>query len=176
MLAQNGRVRGNATRATVPFLLKGLVVGSDGRALTPWFTRKPNGRLYRYYLPTRENKEYAGASGLPRLPASELESAVLEQVQRLLRAPDLVARVAAQTVDADPRLDEAQVTVAMTRLEPIWEQLFPAEQQRILRLLVEQVIVSPTDLEVRFRPNGIQALARELRPPSTLETREEALT
>lgn len=76
----------------------------------------------------------------------------------------------------DPSLDEAQVTVAMTRLEPIWEQLFPAEQQRILRLLVEQVIVSPTDLEVRFRPNGIQALARELRPPSTLETREEALT
>jgi len=176
MLAQNGRVRGNATRATVPFLLKGLVVGSDGRALTPWFTRKPNGRLYRYYLPTRENKEYAGASGLPRLPASELESAVLEQVQRLLRAPELVARVAAQAVDADPRWDEAQVTVAMTRLDPIWEQLFPAEQQRILRLLVEQVIVSPTDLEVRFRPNGIQALARELRPPSTLETREEALT
>ena len=61
----------------------------------------------------------------------------------------------------------------MTRLDAIWEQLFPAEQQRILRLLVEQVIVSPQDLEVRFRPNGLQALARELRPQPTAEAREE---
>ena len=69
ILARNPRVRANDTRARVPFLLKGLLQGSDGRALTPWFTRKKNGRLYRYYLPVRENKEHAGASGLPRLPA-----------------------------------------------------------------------------------------------------------
>ena len=87
ILDQNPRVRGNDTRARVPFLLKGLVQGSDGRALTPWFTRKKNGRLYRYYLPVRENKEHAGASGLPRLPAGELEAAVLEQMRRVLRAP-----------------------------------------------------------------------------------------
>ena len=31
-MATNGRVRGNATRATVPHLLKGLVFGNDGRA------------------------------------------------------------------------------------------------------------------------------------------------
>ena len=65
ILARNPRVRANDTRARVPFLLKGLLQGSDGRALTPWFTRKKNGRLYRYYLPVRENKEHAGASGLP---------------------------------------------------------------------------------------------------------------
>jgi len=35
ILAQNSRVRGNNTRARVPFLLKGIVVGIDGRALTP---------------------------------------------------------------------------------------------------------------------------------------------
>ena len=43
-------------------------------------------------------------------------------------------------------------------------QLFPAEQQRIVRLLIERVIVSPNDLEVRFRPNGIEVLALELQP------------
>ena len=36
------------------------------------------------------------------------------------------------------------------------------EQQRIVRLLIEKVIVSPNDLEVRFRPNGIEVLALEL--------------
>jgi site-specific DNA recombinase len=59
------------------FLLKGIVQGVDGRALALWFTRKKSGRLYRYYLPVRDNKEHAGASGLPRLLSAELEAAVL---------------------------------------------------------------------------------------------------
>jgi hypothetical protein len=63
----------------------------------------------------------------------------------------------------------------MTRLEAIWEQLFPAEQQRIVRLLIEKVIVSPNDLEVRFRPNGIEVLALELQPETVAETVEEAV-
>ena len=168
-------MRGNNTRARVPFLLKGILEGSDGRALTPWFTRKKNGRIYRYYLPVRENKEHAGASGLPRLPAAELEAAVLEQMRRILRAPDMVAGVAERAARLDPSLDEAQVTVAMTRMDAIWEQLFPAEQQRIVRLLIDKVIVSPNDIEVRFRPNGIEMLAMELRPEPVPESREEAL-
>jgi site-specific DNA recombinase len=79
------------------------------------------------------------------------------------------------TVRLDPTLDEAQVTVAMTRLDAIWEQLFPAEQQRIVRLLIEKVIVSPQDLEVRFRPNGIEVLELELQPEPDAETIEEAV-
>ncbi|MGH8566562.1 MAG: recombinase family protein [Gammaproteobacteria bacterium] len=164
ILATNGRQRGNTTRARVPFLLKGIAFGTDERALTPWFTRKKSGRLYRYYLPTRDNKEHAGASGLPRLPAAELEAAVLEQLRGLLRAPGIVADVVPRAVELDPSLDEAQVTVAMTRLEAIWDQIFPAEQQRIVRLLVEKVIVSPGDIEIRLRVNGIEELALELRP------------
>jgi site-specific DNA recombinase len=38
------------------------------------------------------------------------------------------------------------------------------EQTPILRLLVEKVIVSPNDIEVRLRANGIRELALELRP------------
>ena len=50
----------------------------------------------------------------------------------------------------------------MTQLDAVWEQLFPAEQSRIVRLLVEKVIVSPTDLEVRLRANGIERLVWEM--------------
>ena len=116
ILATNGRVRGNATRATVPYLLKGIVFGNDGRALSPFHTTKKNGRRYRYYVPQRENKEHAGASGLPRLPAAELESAVLDQLRAVLRSPDLLGDVLPRAIELDPSLDEAKVTVAMTRL------------------------------------------------------------
>jgi site-specific DNA recombinase len=49
------------------------------------------------------------------------------------------------------------------------------EQQRIVRLLIEKVIVSPDDLEVRFRPNGIEVLALELQPEPAAEPVEEAV-
>jgi site-specific DNA recombinase len=37
------------------------------------------------------------------------------------------------------------------------------------------VIVSPHEIEVRFRPDGIEGLALELRPEPTAETIEEAV-
>jgi site-specific DNA recombinase len=176
ILATNCRVRGGTTPAVVPFLLKGIVFGHDGRVLVSPGTRrkKSNGRRYGYYIRMRDTKEQVGASGLPRLPAAELESAVLEQLRGILRAPALLGDVLRQATKFDPTLDEAKVTVAMTRLDVIWDQLFPAEQTRIIKLLVEKVIVSPTDLEVRLRANGIERLVQDLRP-APAERRQEAL-
>lgn len=169
---------GGETVATVPFLLKGIVFGNDGRALSPWYTTKKNGHRYRYYLPQRDAKEYAGASGLPRLPAAQLESAVLEQLRAILRQPALIAEIVPQAIKLDPTLDEAKVTVAMTRLDAIWDQLFPAEQGRIVRLLLEKVIVSPINMELRLRANGIEQVVMELQSvrAARAEREEGALT
>ena len=100
---------------------------------------------------------------------------MLDQLRGILRSPDLLGNVLPQAIALDPTLDEAKVTVAMTRLDAIWDQLFPAEQTRIVRLLVEKVIVSPNDLEVRLRANGIERLVLELHPDRTEPKREEAL-
>ncbi|MDO8369362.1 MAG: hypothetical protein Q7S71_01375 [Candidatus Nitrotoga sp.] len=122
----------------------------------------------------RDVKEFAGASGLPRLPTAELKSAVLDKLRAILRSPALLGGVVARAVEFDATLDEAMVTVAMTRLDAIWDQLFPAEQCRIVRLLIEKVIVSPHDIELRLRANGIEQLVRELRP-TQVEFPEKAM-
>ena len=44
----------------------------------------------------------------------------------------------------DPTLDEGKITVAMARLDEIRNQLFPAEQARIVKRLVEKVPVFKT--------------------------------
>ena len=119
ILSTNGRVRATTTRAKTQYLLKGIVFGSDGRAMSPFQTAKQNGRRYRYYVPQRDIKEHAGASGLPRMPAAELESAVLEQLRGHLRSPDVVRDVLSQAQKCDPTLDDAIVTVAMKRLDDV---------------------------------------------------------
>jgi hypothetical protein len=55
-----------------------------------------------------------------------------------------------QALALDPALAAAQVTLAMTQVDRVWQQLFLAEQQRLVRLLVERVIVTPTNLKLRF--------------------------
>ena len=169
ILASNDRGRGNAMRAAVPFLLKGMVFGEDGRALSPWHTTKRNGRRYRYYIPQRDAKEYAGASKLPRLPAAELEAAVLQQLRAILRQPGMTCEIVPQAVALNDQLDEAQVTVAMTQLDVIWDQLFPAEQTRIVQLLVEKVIVSPDHIQLQLRANGIGQMVKEIKPSKVTE-------
>jgi hypothetical protein len=49
ILAENTRTRSANTRAPTPALLKGLIFGPSGAAMSPTHTRKGN-RLYRYYV------------------------------------------------------------------------------------------------------------------------------
>lgn len=124
------------------FLLKDLLTGPDGRALTPWHTTKAGGRTFRYYLSTRDTREGRGASGVPRMPVAELEAAVVGQLRHLLRVPEIIEAMVPQATALDPSLDAARVTVAMTQVERVWDELFPAEQQGLIRVLVEKVIVT----------------------------------
>jgi site-specific DNA recombinase len=52
---------------------------------------------------------------------------------------------------------------ALHRLEPIWNELFPAEQTRIVHLLVERVDVGPEGIDIRLRTEGLTNLTTELR-------------
>jgi hypothetical protein len=73
-----------------------------------------------------------------RLPAAELESAVLDQLRTLLWSLDLIQEMLPRAIQLDPILDEAKITVAMTRLDAVWDQLFPAEQSRSSSLSIWQ--------------------------------------
>lgn len=163
ILAVNFRTRGNYTKGKIPFLLKGMIFGEDGRALTCWTSaKKKSGRRYRYYISTRDTKEFSGASGLPRIPAAELESVVVDQVRGLLQTPPVRERIAAVTGQREDAMDEAQVAVALNQIDKVWDQLFPEEQARIIRLMVEKVVVSPDSVDVRLRDNGVERLALEI--------------
>ncbi len=41
---------------------------------------------------------------------------------------------------------EAEVTDALGKLDPVWDELYPGEQQRVVQLLVKEVCVSTDGL------------------------------
>jgi hypothetical protein len=44
----------------------------------------------------------------------------------------------------------------------LWDELFPAEQARIVTLLVERIDIGTDGLNVRLRLDGLTGLAREI--------------
>ena len=162
ILRESPRARAAHTRAQTPALLKGLIFGPTGRAMTPAHTRK-GGKLYRYYVSTDVLKRDAEACTVRRVPAAEIESAVVDQLRGLLRSPEIIVRTwraARQSIDG---ISEADVREALERLDPLWDELFPAEQARIVQLLVERIDVSPDGADIRLRTEGLTNLVTELR-------------
>jgi site-specific DNA recombinase len=51
----------------------------------------------------------------------------------------------------------------LEKLDPLWDELFPAEQARIVQLLVERVDIHPDSMSVRLRTAGLTKLVDDLR-------------
>jgi len=164
VLAEAPRARAGQSRNQTPALLKGLIFGLDGRALSPSHTMR-KGRQYRYYVAQAVQK---GSLDLRpdlvrRISAGEIEGAVMAQVRALLRQPEIVVSTWRAARQEAPELTEAEVRDALHRLDPLWEELFPAEQARIVQTLVERVTVGPAGADIRLRVEGLAGLVQDLR-------------
>lgn len=51
---------------------------------------------------------------------------------------------------------------ALEGLDPLWEELFPAEQARIVQLLVERIDRGAEGLAVRLQVRGLAHMVRDL--------------
>ena len=162
VLKESPRARANITRAQTPALLKGIVFGADGRAMTPTHTRK-SGRLYRYYAVAGLAKGEIPTGVVRRVPAAEIEGAVVHELRALLRAPEVVVATWRAARDREGAITEAEVRDALQDLDPLWEELFPAEQARLVQLLVRRVEVHPEGLRLQLRVDGLRSLVADMR-------------
>lgn len=80
----------------------------------------------------------------------------------MFRQPEIVAGTwkAARAHAED--INEADARAALQQVDPLWDELFPAEQARIVALLVERVDSGTIGLNFRLRMDGLGGLAREM--------------
>jgi site-specific DNA recombinase len=88
----------------------------------------------------------------------------LAELQDLTTAAEQrLAEVHAQEAALErDRVDEADLAAALATFDPVWEQLSPREQARVVHLLVARVAYDGTQetVAVTFRPGGIKVLAQ----------------
>jgi DNA invertase Pin-like site-specific DNA recombinase len=173
ILGESPRKRGNNSRTRGPALLKGLIFSATGAAMTPTSTNK-GAKRYSYYvsMDVIRNRDTGEETAPKRLAAGMVEDAVVAEVCRILQTPEIVHHVAAALKQENCKDSEAEATAAMRDFQAIWGQLFPAEQARIIQLLVRRVTVTAAGLEVDLRKEGIAGIIRDMITPPKLEAAE----
>lgn len=99
---------------------------------------------------------------------TRLASASTSDPEALQRADDELAQTQQKLLDVDQEIDELSarqvserdIAECLQRLDPVWEELYPLEQTRIIQLLVERVTVTPGGMSIRIRTSGIHSCQR----------------
>jgi hypothetical protein len=108
-------------------------------------------------------------NSIGRLPAAEIEGAVVQQIRVLLRSPEMIVRTWRAARRSMPDLTEVSVREELARFDELWDQLFPAEQTRIIQLLVERIDVFPGTADIRLRVEGLTNLLQDLQVASVVQ-------
>src|SRR5258708_4012681 len=101
--------------------------------------------------------------GVNRRASCDHPMAPKSSARSLLRTPEVIIQTWRAASKTDKGLAESEVRGALFEFEPLWNELFPAEQARIVELLVERVDLQPDGIDLRLRIEGLTSLCSELR-------------
>ncbi|MDD2810344.1 recombinase family protein [Rhodoferax sp.] len=162
VLARDPHVRSvdTQTRESTDALLRGLLFGPSGDPMYPTYASK-NKRKYRYYVSKAEMRFGAAGKTHERIPAAEVEAAAVNQVKTVLSSPEAITAVCKSLELQGVRINEDEIVMGLHQLGGAWEQLYPAERIRIVKLMIERVDLVAGGLKVKWHALGWKELIKE---------------
>lgn len=157
--APNRRAR---NRVKLDFFLRGLIFDTEGRAMTPTHTRKKSGKLYRYYVSVKAIKEGYEQCPIKTIAADQIEDVVIRQIRQMVAAPEMVYRAYELASAKTPSFSYEEVRATLEEFNAMWDQLFPVERNRLVRLLVDRIVVGRDGLQITYHSNGLLAACQEI--------------
>ena len=92
---------------------------------------------------------------IQRISSGDIETAIQEQVKKLLASPLIIGRVAEAT-----GLPAADVAGYFT--DEFWSHLQPGEANRLYSLFLEKIVIQENNLELELRTNGLRGLMEDM--------------
>lgn len=86
-------------------------------------------------------------------------------MRRLLSRPEWAPRIVRRAGDdGNGALEEQKIVRALENFDLLWDELFPLEQARLIKLLVQRVEVHPDKVRISLRPVGMAGMLHEIMP------------
>ena len=164
--------RGESRRKKMAAPLRNLLRcgGGCGSGMTMSATTR-NGREYRYYVPTNYFKKGCLDCPVRSISAGELEEAVIRQLQGIFTAPEVIGETFQHVQAEQPGITLPEVRAQLGNILEIWRELFPAEQTRLIRQIVREIVVSEDSMQIYLHSKDLSALIRHM-PARELEAAE----
>ena len=166
ILSQDNRQRCRSTwekKNRNDFLLRGIAYTQDGDLLIPMATKKPNGKVYRYYVINKKIHKGAEAAQSWNYQAAMLEGAVTDKLLEYLRSESMVDKYWSEIQKINPSIDAPQAVVLILRhTASIWDQFFTKMKTEIIHALIKRVVIKSNGVEVQMRFEGLGAVVKAM--------------
>jgi DNA invertase Pin-like site-specific DNA recombinase len=152
LLDSNIQGKRRKTRATKVSLFTGILFDAIGTLYTPTHANK-NGRRYRYYTSQAAIKKTVKSDAPPRIPAPDIEKAVVDRLLDLLQTPEqLLATLRDEAVTTPPRegFYSRLIAHAVTTAQS-WRERIAEDCTQFLKNVIERAIIRSDYVEIRLR-------------------------
>ena len=149
-------------RSTTESLFTGILFDAAGTRYTPTHANK-NGRRYRYYTSQAVIKKTEKGSTPARIPAHDLEAAVVDRILDWLQTPtQLLAALRDETSQAAPKGWFVRIIAQAAKTAQSWRERLAADRVQFLKTVIDRVVIQPSHLEIYLR---VPAVINELLGP-----------
>ena len=156
-LQANGRLGGNDFRNRYHALLKRLLRCKHCDSTMTHVFQGGQPRKYRYYTCASAMRKGRRTCPHPSLPAREIEQAVVDELRRYCRWPE-VRRAVRASLARDGRPSDGRLAALLGDFEAVWAMLEPREQVELVRLVVSRVDFDATDSSIEVAFHGIDGI------------------
>ena len=120
--------------------------------------KRIRGDLEKAHTELRNTLRAVPSSGRPGHQDAPVREEAIRALEDRLRAVEEEA-----TALEGQRIDPADLQAALAAFDPVWSHLEPAEQARVMQLLIERIDYDggTGNLAITFRPGGVRTLAAE---------------
>jgi DNA invertase Pin-like site-specific DNA recombinase len=169
LLIQNHQGKRRKARATKVSLFTGILFDATGNRYTPTHTNK-SGRRYRYYTSQTVIQKAAQTEEPARIPAHELEAAVIERIVEFLKSPRALLKALGHQGGKNGKYSE--LLNQGSERAASWTGISAQQRERLLKAILDRVVIHPDSVEVKMRKEPLVHYLAGKTSPQSNECRE----
>lgn len=159
-LRDNAPKRKRSINLSSESLLTGLIFDGEDNRLSPTYTKKANGRRYRYYISTHLSKSEMDDGSVLRLPAVLLEKVVIEHLTSNLTEPSRLLKLWNDNTLTPSQISNLQHQAE--RISALLTSVSREEQRTTLINLVERIQITSDLLKLDLRREAFAKISNSV--------------
>jgi hypothetical protein len=149
--------------------------------MTPTYAYN-HGLRHRYYACSNHIRCKSCTSVFKTIPAEDVEQKVIGKVLRILRSPEIVMNVEKIAENeatkhggnavheekhngittTSPEITKQNLIIALKNLTEVWSYLYLTEQQKIVKMLMDEVVVGDEGIRMKMELEEFDSVMREV--------------